>query len=33
MNHASTRERLREFIDLLPDGANGFRPKFRYFGT
>ncbi len=22
MNYASTRERLREFIDLLPDGAN-----------
>ena len=21
------------FMDLLPDGANGFRPKFRYFGT
>ncbi len=21
------------FIDLLPEGTNGFRPKFRYFGT
>ena len=20
------------FIDLLPDGTNGFRPRFRYFG-
>jgi hypothetical protein len=29
MNYASTRERLREFVDLLPDGAN----CFRYFGT
>ena len=28
MNYAATREWLREFIDLLPDGANGSGRSF-----